>query len=201
MTANPYDYSQRESLFPISWQTFHGLCKGLVAAVSSYDPEFILAIGRGGFYPGTLMAHILRVELHPVRLSRRVKDIVTYDHPRWITRPPEEVRGVRVLLVDEICDSGETLTICVKAIQEMGALSVRTAVLYAHTWGADIPDYIGIITDALILNPWDREIWSQGGFQFHPEYAAALAQQGLEASPSLQIEAPIIPPTKVPTRE
>ena len=75
---NPYDYENRAGIRPISWEDFHGLCKGLAVAVASFQPEIILPIGRAGYYPGTLLAHMLQVEIYPVRLSRRVKDVVTY---------------------------------------------------------------------------------------------------------------------------
>jgi hypoxanthine phosphoribosyltransferase len=192
MSGKSYDYSRRESVQQISWNKFHGICKGLVQVTAGYQPEIILAVGRGGFYPGTLMAHILRIELYPIRLSRRVNDVVTYDHPQWITRPPGNVRNRRVLVVDEICSSGETLTVVDDEVIAMGAAEVRSAVLYAHTWGILVPDYIGVITDALILNPWDREIWTDGGFQFHPEYVGALTEQGLEPDPSMLVDAPLI---------
>jgi uncharacterized protein len=72
----------------------------------------------------------------------------------------------------------------------LGASGIKSAVLYAHTWGTEVPDYIGLITDALLLNPWDREIFQNGEFRFHPEYVAALAHQGLEAVPDMLIPAP-----------
>jgi hypothetical protein len=53
-----------------------------------------------------------------------------------------------------------------------------------------VPDYIGLITDALILNPWDREILVDGEFQYHSEYVAALAEQGLEADDLLSLDLP-----------
>jgi hypothetical protein len=71
----------------------------------------------------------------------------------------------------------------------LGAAEARTATLYAHTWGADTVDYTGLISDALVLNPWDREIWRDGAFVFHPEYVAALAEQGVAADVSLLIPA------------
>ncbi len=61
--------------------------------------------------------------------------------------------------------------------------------MYAHTRGASIPDYIGLITDALLLNPWDREILRDNGFQFNPEYVGALAHQGIKPDLSLLIAA------------
>jgi hypoxanthine phosphoribosyltransferase len=192
MSESPYDYENRTDVRPISWEDFYGLCKGLVVAVSRFRPEIILPIGRAGYYPGTLIAHMLQVEPYPVRLSRRVKDVVTYQSPQWLVEPPTAVQGHRVLIVDEICSTGETITMVRQKTKAMGAQAVRSAVLYAHTKGASVPDYVGLITDALILNPWDREVFKDGAFRFHPEYIEALAQQGVKADASLLIDAPEI---------
>ena len=189
---NPYDYENRVGILPISWEDFHGLCKGLALAVAPFEPEIILPIGRAGYYPGTLLAHMLQVELYPVRLSRRVRDVVTYSSPQWLMEPPPIVRDRRVLIVDEISSSGETITMVKHKVEALGARAVKSAVLYAHSWGVSVPDYIGLISDALLVNPWDREILKDGTFQFNPEYVEALAQQGLAADPSLLIDAPVI---------
>jgi hypoxanthine phosphoribosyltransferase len=192
MSENPYDYENRAGIRPISWRDFHGLCKGLAVAASRFRPEVILPIGRAGYYPGTLIAHMLQVELYPVRLSRRVKDVVTTQSPQWFVEPPSAVENQRVLIVDEICSTGETIAVVKEKVEAMGALAVKSAVLYAHAKGASVPDYIGLITDELLLNPWDREILRDGTFQFHPEYVEALTQQGLKADASLLIDAPAI---------
>ncbi|MBM3301702.1 MAG: phosphoribosyltransferase, partial [Deltaproteobacteria bacterium] len=192
MSGNPYDYENRTGIHPVSWEGFHSLCKGLVIAISRFRPGIVLPIGRAGYYPGTLIAHMLQVELYPVRLSRRVKDIVTYQSPQWLVKPPMAVQNRRVLIVDEICSTGETITMVKQKVEAMGARAVKSAVLYAHAEGAPVPDYVGLITDALILNPWDREVFREGTFQFHPEYVEALAQQGVEADGSLLIDAPVM---------
>jgi hypoxanthine phosphoribosyltransferase len=190
MARNPYDYETRQGIQPISWADFHGLCKALAVAVYPFQPEIILAVGRGGYYPGTLLSHMLRCELYPVRLTRRVNDVITYPTPQWLVEPPAIVAGRRVLIVDEISSTGETLTLVKQKTETLGAAAVKTAVLYAHTWGVAVPDYIGLISDALLLNPWDREVLGTDGFQFHPEYVTALAQQGIQPAASLLIDAP-----------
>jgi hypothetical protein len=167
--SQPYAYENRQGIHPISWNDFHGLCKGLVQAAAPFAPEIILAVGRGGYYPGTLIAHILRADIYPIRLSRRVDDVPVYQSPQWIVKHEAE---------------------------KMGASQVRTAVLYAHTHGAHISNYIGLISDELLLNPWDREIFQDDSFQFNPEYQQALAQQGIQADPSLLIPANTIRPAK-----
>jgi hypoxanthine phosphoribosyltransferase len=166
----------------------------LALAAAHAKPELILAIGRGGFYPGTLLAHLMRIEIFPVRVSRRIDDVVVYAKPRWHVRPPDRVAGKRVLVVDEIAGTGQTLAMVAAESGRLGAAEVRTAVLYAHPAdnrgdkGLAYPDYVGILSDALFLNPWDREVLVDGVFQWHPEYTAALSLQGLEASDVALIE-------------
>lgn len=189
MSDPSYDYSTRRGIRPISWDDFHGLTKALAVAVALWRPEIILPVGRGGYYAGTLLAHILQVEVYPVRLSRREDDVVVRKSPRWLVEPPAMVIGRRVLVVDEMCSTGETITIVQERALKLGAAEARTATLFAHTWGAAVPDYIGLITDELVMNPWDREIYRDGEFRLHPEYVAALAQQGVTVDSSLTIPA------------
>ena len=187
MSANSYDYSNRTGVWPVSWEDFHGLVKALALVIAPWDPEIILPIVRGGNYPGTLLAHLLQVEVYPVRLTRRNIDVVVRQSPAWLVNPPAIVAGKRVLVVDEVCSTGETLKLVKDMVREVGATDVHAAVLYAHTWGTTIPEYIGVITDDLVLNPWDREIYCDGSFVFHPEYEEALAYQGNQDRQSLLI--------------
>ena len=189
MSDKSYDYSTRDGVRPISWNDFHGLVKALAVAVAPWRPEIVLPVGRGGYSPGALLAHILQVEVYPVRLSRRQDDVVVRESPLWLVEPPAAVAGRRVLVVDEMCSSGETVRLVRERALALGAAEVRAATLYAHTWGADAVDYAGLITDELVLNPWDREIYRDGAFHFHPEYAAALAEQGVAAGPALLVPA------------
>jgi hypoxanthine phosphoribosyltransferase len=191
MSMSSYDYSTRKGVHPISWEDFHGLCKALALSVAHFQPEAILPIGRGGYYPGTLLAHLLQVEIYPVRISRRVHDIVMYKEPQWILAPSAAIAGRQVLVVDEICDSGETLLLVKEKCLELGASSVKSAVLYSHTKAVQVPDYIGIITDELLMNPWDREILRDGAFIFNPEYVEALRKQRIEAKPEMLIPAKV----------
>ena len=190
MSESSYDYSTRSGVRPIAWDEFHGLVKALVVAVAPWRPEVVLPVLRGGAYPGALLAQLLQIEVHPVRLSRRQDDVVVRETPRWLVEPPAAVAGRRVLVVDEMCSSGQTLRMVKARALELGAAEVRTATLYAHTWGAAAVDYTGLITDALVMNPWDREVYRDSAFIFHPEYVAALAQQGVAADTSLLIPAP-----------
>jgi hypothetical protein len=189
MSTSAYDYENRAGVLPISWEDVHGLCRALARSIARYDPAIVLAIGRGGFYPGTLISHILQREIYPIRLTRRQDDVVVRDRPAWLVPPPALVAGHRVLIVDEIVSTGETVQLARERALELGAAEVRVAVLYAHRWGTQAADYIGLISDALIVNPWDREVFTAGEYRPHPEYVDALAKQGLPPDPILRVPA------------
>jgi len=82
------------------------------------------------------------------------------------------VRGKRVLIVDETCDSGDTLRLAVSAVREAGASDVRTAV--SIRTGNYAPDFHAIATESMIILPWDREILVEGELRPNPIYADAL---------------------------
>lgn len=183
---DPYDYAHRSGIEPISWERFESLTRALAIEIDRYTPELILGIARGGLFPATLLSCLLRRELYPIRLTRRYEDEVVRREPAWVMRPPDKVRGRRVLIVDEIADSGQTLAMASEAVRQMGAAEVRSAVLYAHTWSSPRPTYVALTTDALIINPWDREVLAGNEFVRHPEISEAIAAQ--EASTTAEGE-------------
>lgn len=172
-----YNYSQRVGLEPIPWERFEALVRQLAVQIEPDEPQIIIGIARGGLFPATMLSFILRREFYPVRLTRRLNDAVVSPQPTWLVKPPDKVRGRRVLVMDEIADSGRTIAMAAEEVRRMGASHVRTAVLYAHTWADPRPDYVGLTSDALILNPWDREVLVEGQFVTHPELASALRLQ------------------------
>jgi len=186
----PYDYAHRVGVEPISWERFEALVRELALQIEPDEPQIILGIARGGLFPATMLSFILRRELYPVRLTRRHNDAVVRQTPTWLVRPPDKVRGRRVLIMDEIADSGRTIAMAAEEVRRMGASHVRTAVLYAHTWSDPRPDYVGLTSDALILNPWDRDVLVNGKYVTHPELASALRMQRPSEDASAQPELP-----------
>lgn len=169
-----YDYGKRSGVEPISWERFEQLVRLLAEQVESFEPQIILGIARGGLFPATMLSFILRREFYPIRLTRRYEDAVVREKPVWLVRPPEKVRGRRVLIVDEIVDSGHTLALAAEEVLGLQAVEARTASLFAHSWAQPRPDFVALTSDALILNPWDREVLIHGKWTTHPELAAAL---------------------------
>jgi hypoxanthine phosphoribosyltransferase len=77
--------------------------------------------------------------------------------------------------VDEIADSGETLKLARQTIMDAGAAEVVTACLVQHSWANPVPTFSGLISDELIIFPWNRRVLRDGAWLPHPELEAALA--------------------------
>lgn len=161
-----------EPAFELSWELFGELCRVLALRVArEYDPEVVVGIATAGVLPASVIASILRVDFFSIKISRREQGEVVRDHPEILTEAPRQVRGRRVLIVDEITTSGDTLRLALAAVREHAPEEVRTATSFVKPGGYR-PDYHALETGALIVFPWDRQVVSDDGeLMVHPHYA------------------------------
>ena len=157
----------------VDWPLFGELSRALALKVArSYDPEIVVGVATAGVVPAAVIAAILDREFHSIMVSRRLHATVIRDTPAVMGQAPVEVRDRRVLVVDETCDSGDTLRLAVAAIVNAGAADVRTAVGFRT--GNYAPDFAGLETESMIILPWDREILVNGELVLKPEYRNAF---------------------------
>ncbi len=172
-----YDYTHRKGIEEISWERFAELSRTLSEQLAGKNIDIVIGIARAGLFPATIVACALRRELYPVRVTRRVNDIVQYESPIWRVDVPATVAGQRVAVIDEIADSGETLAIVAARALERGARQVWTLSLVSHSWADPQPDFTSLTSDALLIFPWDKQVFTGDGWQLHPELAAAIRAQ------------------------
>ncbi|MHC5066699.1 MAG: phosphoribosyltransferase, partial [Planctomycetota bacterium] len=125
---------------------------------------------KAGVIPGAVVASILQRDFASMSVTR----IGSAVRPTLVTEPPPSVSGRRVLLVDETCDSGDTLKLALSAVKKAGPAEVRTAV--SLQTGRYAPDYCAMATEAFIILPWDREVIMDGELVLRPDYAAKLGE-------------------------
>lgn len=176
-TMQSYDYSHRSGVEPITWERFVSLCGSLAERLSERGVDAIVGIARAGLLPATTIACALRCDLFPVRITRRSQDKVVHRHPVWLVDVAPQVEGRRVAIVDEMADTGETLRLVAERVRELGAREVTTAALVSHSWADPAPDLSGLVSDALVMFPWDQRVLVDGEWQLHPELVQALAEQ------------------------
>ena len=122
---------QTKGVFEIEWPLFGELSRGLALKVArEYDPEIVVGIATAGVVPGAVIAAILDREFHSIMVSRRFRAETVRETPAVMGAAPPTVRDRRVLMVDETCDSGDTMRLAVSAIVNAGAGEVRTAVAF-----------------------------------------------------------------------
>jgi hypoxanthine phosphoribosyltransferase len=172
-----YNYALRSGVRQISWDDFSSLARHLAELVESYHPQLILGVARGGLFPATAVACSLRCELFPIRLTRRVDDKVVYEQPVWKVPVPPDAAGKVVAIIDEIADSGQTLAMVAESATSLGAVQVVTACLVSHTWANPFPQVSTLVSDELIIFPWDQQILANGDWVIHPEIHTALKAQ------------------------
>ena len=133
------------------------LCREIV--LSKFDPQVIVGISRGGLVPGVMMSHWFKKPFKPVKAALR-------DFPQWedyLPRPTDE----RVLIVDDICDSGETFQRMAQHIKgprkgpEQNIVDVRYATLWWNNECGFLPHYyvqdMAKDTEDIWINfPWDN---------------------------------------------
>ena len=168
-----YDYSRRKGVEEISWEGFTRMAARLAESLANEKIEVVVGIARAGLFPATVVACALRRELFPVRITRRVNDLVTFQQPVWKVDVSEEVAGRLVAVIDEIADTGETLRLVSQRVMEQGAAGVVTACLVSHGWAEPVPDHVALVTDALVIFPWDKQVYQAGQWQVNPELADA----------------------------
>jgi len=142
----------------VSYDEYHNLCEKLAIKIhqSGWQFDTILCLARGGMRPGDILSRIFDVPLAIMSTSSYRAESGTVqghlDIAHYITTPKGEIAG-RVLLVDDLADSGHTLNKVVEMLRSKytKVTELRTAVLWTKGLSKFAPDYS---VEYLPTNPW-----------------------------------------------
>jgi hypoxanthine phosphoribosyltransferase len=143
----------------VTWAQVQRLCLKLAEQIeaSGFRPEAIVAIGRGGWTPARLLSDYLDVF-----------DLTSFkiEHYRGVERQREarvryplaaDLSGLRVLVVDDVSDSGETFVVALDHVRSRGEpAEIRTAALHHKVVASYEPDYYAkrIVKWRWLTYPW-----------------------------------------------
>ena len=104
----------------ISWSEVQRLCQHLAGLIreSGYRPDLVVAIGRGGYVPARLICdclHIMgltsiKIEHYLSGADRQEEAVIRYPLKA-------DIRGLQVLIVDDVNDTGDTLEIATQHLR------------------------------------------------------------------------------------
>jgi hypoxanthine phosphoribosyltransferase len=140
----------------ISWEHFYQLTLELVEKVlkSGYKPDAIIGVSRGGLVPLRIFSDEYEgIEIGVIRVAFYEDVKKTGSEPRILQDVNVEITGRRILVVDDVADTGKSLEMVRKHLREKGASDVKIATVYYKPWSILKPDYYVKKTEKWIIFP------------------------------------------------
>lgn len=145
----------------LTWDLFGTASRELATRIAEdgYRPDFVLAIARGGLVPAGALAYALDVKnvaTINVEFYTGVDERLAV--PVMLPPVPEvvDLAGARVLIVDDVADTGRTLEVVYDFCREH-VTEARTAVLYEKPHSVVHCEYVWRRTDHWINFPWSTQ--------------------------------------------
>jgi hypoxanthine phosphoribosyltransferase len=160
-TRKPVSSAGNKLEFDIpSWNQVYGLLLKVAETVqrSGFEPDVIVGVSRGGCIPARIMSDLLEnPKLANVTTEYYVGVAETKQEPS-ITQPVSlSVKDKKVLVVDDVADTGESLKLVNLHLKHQDASEIRIATIYYKPWSVTVPHYYQKETSHWIVFPWERK--------------------------------------------
>lgn len=142
-----------------SWDQIYDMLLELAKRVkdSGFKPDLIVGVCRGGWAPARVMSDLLEnMNTASIRIEFYLAPGVTARKPVISQTIMVPVKGVNVLVVDDVADTGESLKVAVDHLDVCGAKAIKTATLYYKPQSCLKPDFFIIQTEQWVIFPWER---------------------------------------------
>ncbi len=146
----------------LTWADFGRAGRELAVRIDAdgFRPDIILAIARGGLFPAGALGYALDVKnLHVINVEFYTGVDQRLDMPVVLPPVPKpmDLSGSRVLIADDVADTGATLRL-VKDFCADHVAEVRCAVIYEKSRSVVKCEYAWRRTDLWIDFPWSTEL-------------------------------------------
>lgn len=141
-----------------TWNQIYEMLLNLAEKIrkNGFKPDIIVGVSRGGWPPARVLSDLLgNPNLANVKAEFYLGVAETKGEP-VITQPVSmTVAGKKVLIVDEVADTGKSLKLVKEHIIGEGAAEVKVATVYYKPWSIVKPDYYEKETSRWIVFPWE----------------------------------------------
>ncbi|EPH02481.1 hypothetical protein HMPREF1531_01789 [Propionibacterium sp. oral taxon 192 str. F0372] len=161
MTAYHADSSELSDKEILTWNDFAVMSRELAQEIadSGFNPEVLIGVARGGMIPAGALTYSLGVKLTDAINVEFYTDVEATLPDPVLLAPMldiDSIRGKRVLVVDDVVDSGRTLALVLELLTKFGA-EVRSAVIYEKPTTSVKPDFVWKSTSKWIVFPWSAQ--------------------------------------------
>lgn len=141
---------------PITWNQYHTLARKLAISILSQSQPVnkIVAISRGGLTLGHVLSDFLRIPISTISIQSYT-DIQTQGEITITAKLQTPIRNKRILLVDDVADSGKTLKRAVSYLRKLGPTDITTATMFYKPHSVYRPDIYAKLTKKWILFPYE----------------------------------------------
>ena len=147
-----------------SWNQIYSLLQKLAEKIqhSNFVPDVIVGVSRGGWIPARVLSDLLDNKNLASVTTEFYEDIGTTKQEPTITQPVSvSVKNKKVLVVDDLADTGKSLELVKSHLLEKGALEVRIASIYFKPWSLVVPDFYEEQSNRWIVFPWELKATSR----------------------------------------
>jgi hypothetical protein len=121
-----------------------------------YQPDIIIAIAKGGVIPAQILSDLIETTQPSTIQIEFYQNIVQPKSEPTLKKPlSTSIKGKKILLVDDISDTGKTLKFAQTYLQEQGTTEIRTATLYFKSQSITKPDFYEKKTNNWVIFPWE----------------------------------------------
>lgn len=141
-----------------SWEEIQMAVLKLAALIleDKFRAGLVVGILRGGYIIARMICDLLEINDIGVVEVKFYKGVEERAERPIITQPlTVDVKGRKVLVVDDVADSGRTLEVVTEQVRLGGAKSVKTAVLYYKPRSIIKPDYYSLEVNEWVVFPWE----------------------------------------------
>ncbi len=143
-----------------SWNEIYNMLLNLAEKIrkNGFEPDIIVGISRGGWPPARVLSDLLNnPNLANVKAEFYLGVAETKGEPTLTQPVSMAVAGKKVLVVDEVADTGKSLKLVKEHVIEEGATEVKIVTIYYKPWSIVIPDYYEKETRRWIVFPWETK--------------------------------------------
>src|SRR5215467_12236678 len=142
-----------------SWDQVYNMTVGLAKEIrkSDFSPQVIVGVSRGGWPPARIMSDLLENQNVANMKVVFYKDIGERNKKPVITQPvTAPVNGKRVLVVDDVSDTGYSLKAVYDHLRGKGVREIKVCTLYLKPGSVFTPQYYAKTTSKWVIFPWER---------------------------------------------
>jgi len=141
----------------ISWAKLHSDIHHLSLNIEKkYKPDLLVAIARGGLTIAHIMSDFLELPITAFTVSS-YHDQKQTTIPKITLHLGNKLHNKKILLVDNVSDSGKTFFRGLDYLKENGASEIKTAAPYIKPWTKYVPDYFQKSFASWIIFPFDMK--------------------------------------------